>query len=140
MKAMESQGPDITAENCMAYVLKQCRGFQELWLKHRRNYEGEETTVGIDMMPFITYAKTMIGSDNAEELAVIGNLVEVLVTSNDPDVSYAATMIFLEGITNSCSHDPESYPIERLIQHLKAESIEFCQELDRFWGTNTPGL
>ena len=137
---MEREGSDITAENYMAYVLKQCPGFQELWLEHRRKWEGEKTTAGIDMMPFITYAKTKIESNDVEELAVIGDLIEVLITCNDSDVSYAATMTFLEGITNSCGWDPERNPVERLIGHLKAESIKFCRELDRFWGTTTPGL
>ena len=81
--------------------------------------------------------KEFILGEKDEKLRKVAAFIEKLIEEGDKKVKYAAQFGFLEGITNN---PPDTKKFEAFICYLGPKSREFCQALDKFWGTKTKGV
>jgi hypothetical protein len=94
----------------------------------------------IDLGLFGEYAADAIERNDIRELQTIAEAADRLVRWPDDDVQTAATVGFLEGLTNICLGEPERFPFQRLARLLSPNVIAACRDLDDSWGTQTPGI
>ena len=100
----------------------------------------EDRSMLKEMMCFVEFTREFIKVQDKQALSKVFQIIEDFIVYGDEDVDYAASMGFLEDIINSSGHNPEELPYSSYIPLLGTESRDFCRELDRFWGSRTPGL
>jgi hypothetical protein len=131
----ETNEPD-----CVKYLLVQCPGFDQHWRKHREWWGAEPAGLMIDLGLFGEYSAEAIERNDPSELSAIATAADRLVCWPDEHVQAAATVGFLEGLTNRCLAEPDRFPFQRLARLLSADVIAACRDLDDSWGTQTPGV
>jgi hypothetical protein len=113
--------------------------FSPAWDEHLRSWGGDEPGITNDFAVYADYVIGLIETKEGPELEASLNAIERFIESGDDDVRYGATVGFLEDVTNVLlSRDPEYST--RFCSLLGTKSKAFCVELDRFWGTATPGI
>ena len=125
---------------CVKYLLERCPAFPPYWRRHREWWGGEPAGLMIDLGLFGEYAADAIERNDIRELQTIAEAADRLVRWPDDHVQTAATVGFLEGLTNRCLGEPERFPFQRLAPLLSPDVIAACRDLDDFWGTQTPGV
>jgi|GEM_PF-2927246 len=113
--------------------------FAPAWNEHLRYWGGDVPGITNDFAVYADYVISLIEAKEGYELEASINAIERFIESGDEDVRYGATIGFLEDVTNMLlSREPE-YLIQ-FCSLLGPKSKAFCVELDRFWGTVTPGI
>jgi hypothetical protein len=131
---------EALAPDCVKYLLDQCPGFAPQWRKHREWWGAEPAGLMIDLGLFGEYVADAIERNNPSELSAIATAADRLVRWTDEHVQTAATVGFLEGLTNRCLGEPDRFPFARLARLLSPAVIAACRDLDDSWGTQTPGV
>lgn len=132
----------FTKDNTINYILGYIPEYQICWDEHLKYWAGaiEKKTIGIDLMNFLSFTTEHIKNNNQSLLKRIFQIIEELNLYGNEEVQYAASLIFFEGLTNTSGHNPETIPFERYVPLLGPKSKEICKEIDKYWGTKTPGL
>jgi hypothetical protein len=130
---------EINSENAVNYILQNIPEYNLSWKHHSENL-GADNTIGLTMIDFLHFTITQIEERNLQILPRIFYLIEELMKSKDEELTTITATIFLEGLINNSSHGPDIVPYSVYIPLLGPESRDFCRELDRFWGSQTPGL
>lgn len=137
---MEDKLTKYTSQNAMKYVLQVIPEYKKDWEEHLDYWKDEKRTVGLDLYSFLDFTVKQIEKNNTEILPKIFNIIEKLNVYGDESVQDAASMKFLEGLTNTSGNAPERVPYESYINLLGPESKDFCRRLDKLWRSPTPGL
>ena len=113
--------------------------FSNNWNEHTEYWGDEKPGITNDFGVFVEYVVGLIETGKDKELEVALKEIEDFIKFGDDEVQYGATIGFLEGITNVLlSRSPEQS--KQFASLLKPKSKAFCIELDKFWGTQTPGV
>ena len=113
--------------------------FAPIWNEHLNYWKNETPGITNDFSEYVTYVLNLIKNNKEKELETALDIIERLIAEGDENVQYGATIGFLEGITNVLlSLDKENSLL--FANKLKPKSKAFCSELDKFWGTSTPGI
>jgi hypothetical protein len=131
----------MTHREGIELILKEFPKFKTIWDELEKDSilfpdlpRGSTTDFG----EFARFVQQEYVKPNDEEmLAKIGEMIELFIEKGDEDLSYGATMGFLEDVTNVSDPDIK---IENLMKHLGPKAQSFCKDLEKSWGTPIPGL
>jgi len=120
-------------------ILQSHDNFMPIWNEHIKYWENETPGITNDFSEYADYVLELIKTNNTKELEIALEIIELLIENGDENVQYGITIGFLEGITNSLLALEPKYSL-LFTNKLKPKSKKFCEELDEFWGTTTPGI
>ncbi len=129
----------IDRDKAVEMILDSHQGFLPSWEAHLEFWEGEKPGITNDFSEYAIYVRDLVQNKEIQELSVSMELIERFILEGDDNVQYGATIGFLEDITNMLSWADKQYVLI-FSKQLKPKAREFCQELDRMWGTLIPGL
>ena len=87
------------------------------------------------MAEFVGYVQSLIVEGQETELQRVADFLEEMLTQGDEQVQWAFELMFLESLTNNTK-----LPLERFVSILLPRSRHALKELDKGWGTRTPGM
>lgn len=125
----------IAAGAAPSVVLGLCPGVAPHWAAQRRATLSLDPGLYALASAMIRLTVTAIEADDAAALADLARATETLLHRGDEAVVAAMTIGFLEGISNTCGHDPQRLPFQRLVRHLGPRALEQSRAIDTFWGT-----
>lgn len=129
----------IDRNEAVRIILEAHPNFVSDWEYHLIFWDGDEPGITNDFSAYARYVRDLAKAGNEEELEISSQLIERFIVEGDKSVEYGASLGFLEDVTNMLSHGGSKHTIA-FTTHLKPKSREFCRELDKFWGTLTPGV
>lgn len=122
------------------YMLDRFPEFLPYWKKHLEYWEYRDTSLGIKFGSFLEYTADKIKADDIFALVDIFDFIEECIIYGDDMVKYASCIALLEDLTNRSGHRPEEVPYSAYMKLLGPESRKACKEIDKFYGSKTPGL
>ncbi|MEO7161540.1 MAG: hypothetical protein ABI041_01345 [Bdellovibrionia bacterium] len=130
----------ITKNNLIEFVLKLEPDFLPALERERREFSGNEITIGLEFIAFSNFVSDKLELGIYKNAKKVFEGIEHLLTKGvaDEEIQTLATTCFLENIQNLSGHG--RFPETSFIPFLGPESRKFCKALDEFWGTKTPGL
>ena len=110
-----------------------------MWKEHKKSWE---ETVGTSFYVDLSYFARLIeysimNGDEKLALRILDRIEDFLKDSSEE--SENVIWLFLEDLTNSLEHEEEKY-MKVFVSLLGPLSKKLCKELDKFWGSKTPGL
>ncbi len=130
----------FTSKNAINYILFKIPKFESCWVKHKKYWGNEITSIGIDVQSVLELTENCIKQKDDKELKKIFNIIEEFIIYGDEDLKYATTIIFLENLIFDSNNNPYELAYGIYISLLGTKSREFIRKLDRFWNSKTPGI
>ena len=122
-------------------ILEEFPSFEDDLKEHLNNNSMANVTMCYCMIPFITFVfENCIRKQDSEQTKKAMVLIEKCISDGDEDVNYGAELCFLESITNRLLNKNDSKLTRFFVNNLEPYSKQFCIEIDKFSGTQTPGL
>ncbi|HEV8051432.1 MAG TPA: hypothetical protein VGP47_02980, partial [Parachlamydiaceae bacterium] len=111
--------------------------FEPLWKNHLNNWSDDPRGATNDFHILIDFIyNDLLPNQKMADVVIVAELIEFFLEFGDEELSYGASMGFLEGLTNKAGNYGETSIIP-FIDAAGPKSLEFMDELDKFWGTNT---
>lgn len=131
----------IHKEECMKTFLKVAPSFEKVWEEYMIYWKGETPGLCTDFSELTDYVEDLIYSipQPEELLETIFKHIEIMLTEGDEEVQTCVATCFLENLLNNVGHY-ETKSAAAFIKYLCPESLDYCKENDKFWGTRTRGL
>jgi hypothetical protein len=121
---------EIDRSNCMEKIVAAIPMFRERWEAHSADWGLPfARPLALDIAEFTDFAIDTIRMGSDLELRAVVNIVEEMLQSTDPIVSYAFKTMFLEQIAHRSSK--LHFRLDRFIAFLQPLSYYHWQALDR---------
>lgn len=121
----------IIKEKCIPYLLKITPDFSHAWQDHLKYWEGENTSIWLDIGAFSDYVIDAIIKMDDDQKTKLFNAVEELLIYGDDDVQNAIATCFLENIVNASG---ETISSDVFVSFLGTSSREHCRAWDEYHG------
>ena len=112
-------------------LLAKCPGFQPIWEKHQKSWQGEEAGIYNDMAEFATFIVDAYARHDTKPIVAAFGVIEELLGEGDEEVQTAAAVGFLEDIQTIGSHRPFGAAV--FVQWLGPKSKKAWSEIEEMW-------
>lgn len=116
-------------------------GFETYWKEHLDFWKDQKASICNEMSTFTDFVfQEILKKKDIENVKKFAIITEEFINHGNSDLEYAVKFCLLESLTNKCLNDGNEETSIFLVDNLAPKAKAICKELDKFWGTKTPGL